>query len=398
MRQLKGNKWVFILSLLFLFSCSKDNELDNSNQASQENFVGLTQAKEIAKDISFKKQSESKTSKTSSFGIEKKAIQDINEIKNKKGKTVFYIINYVNGGYIILSSDNRMRPIIAFSESGKFMLDESVYSEGLKDWMESSEKQITDIQNSDLKQTEEHKLAWRQVKSIFVNQNLSGKPPTDVCYEHTETTIQGPYLSSAWQQEANFNYQLPYMNCNGYSAQVLAGCVPVAMAQIMKYYNYPSNYNWSLMDPTYATSVTANFIVDIHNAIRTVYPGQPTYSCDATGVSSSADMGVVLKTQFKYSSADWANYNYQVVKDNITAGKPVLLSGSGNKGGHMWVCDGYKSVKYYFNDCSGVSYLYFHMNWGWGPNGANDYFAFDNFNPEVYTFNPNTKMIYNIKP
>ncbi|WP_026727858.1 C10 family peptidase [Flavobacterium denitrificans] len=397
MKQLKRNKWIFILSLLFLFSCSKDNESDNSSQVSQENFVGLAQAKEIAKDVSFKKQAESQTRKTNSFGIEKKAIQGINEVTNKKGKTVFYVINYVGGGYIILSSDNRMQPIIAFSEDGKFLLNESVYSEGLKDWMESSENQITDIQNSNLKQTEEHKLAWRQVKNIFVDQGLFGKVPPDKCYEHVETVTQGPYLSSTWEQGNLYNYQLPYINCSGYSTQVIAGCVPVAMAQVMRYYQYPANYDWSAMPTNSASLTSANFILDIHNAIRNVYPGQPVYSCGSTGVSASANMGTVLKTQFKYSSADWANYDYQVVKNNIIAGMPVILSGSNSSSGHMWVCDGYKSVKYDFNDCTGVSYLYFHMNWGWGGDG-NDYFAFNNFNPGATNYNSNTKMIYNIKP
>lgn len=57
--------------------------------------------------------------------------------------------------------------------------------------MENSEKQITDIQNSSLKQTEGHKLAWRQVKNIFVDQSLFGKVPPDKCYEHVETVTQG---------------------------------------------------------------------------------------------------------------------------------------------------------------------------------------------------------------
>lgn len=129
------------------------------------------------------------------------------------------------------------------------------------------------------------------------------------------------------------------------------------MAQVMRYYQYPANYDWSAMPLNSASITSANFIVDIHNAIRNVYVGQPVYSCGSTGVNAGADMEKVLKTQFKYSSADLANYNYQIVKDNIMAGRPVLLSGSNSNSGHMWVCDGYKSVKYDFNDCTGVTYL-----------------------------------------
>jgi hypothetical protein len=397
MKQLKFNKWIVALVAMTLFSCSKDNEQEIMVNSAQENFVDLTVAKKNGADISFKNANNSKTNKNSSEGIVKKEIESIKEVKNEKNKAIFYVINYVEGGYIILSADNRMQPIIAFSDNGKFIVDESKYSEGLKSWIINAEKQIVAIQKSTVQQTDNQKLAWRLVKNTLVNQNLYAKPPADQCYEHTEIETKGPYINTTWDQTRGFNYMLPYINCEGYSTQVLAGCVPIAMAQIMKYYNYPTNYNWSLMDPAYATTVTANFIVDIHNAIRAVYPGQPMYSCDATGVSSSANMGLVLKTQFRYSSADWSSYNYQTVKDNIIGGKPVLLSGSGNYGGHMWVCDGYRTTKYYFRDCTGVSYLYFSMNWGW--NGANNgFYAFDNFNPGVYTFNSNTKMIYNIKP
>lgn len=38
-----------------------------------------------------------------------------------------------------------------------------------------------------------------------------------------------------------------YISYNGSNFQVYAGCVPIAMAQVMKYYQHPTNYNWSAM-------------------------------------------------------------------------------------------------------------------------------------------------------
>ncbi len=143
---------------------------------------------------------------------------------------------------------------------------------------------------------------------------------------------------------------------------------------------------------------TANFILDIHNAIRSVYPDVLSYACNATGVSRYTDIGQVLKKQFKYSSADYSNYNYQVVKNNLASGRPVLLEGFGT-GGHMWVCDGYQLTNYYFDDCTGLSTLYLHMNWGWDPSRNNNgYYAYNNFNPGVHNFTTDLKMIHNIKP
>ncbi|MDD3722085.1 MAG: C10 family peptidase [Lutibacter sp.] len=99
--------------------------------------------------------------------------------------------------------------------------------------------------------------------------------------------------------------------------QVLAGCVPIAMAQVMKYHQYPTNYDWAFMPLTYGTTATANLIADIHDAIHNVYSDSPIYECDGTGVNSSHDMGNVLKTQFNYSYASKASYNYNTVKSNL---------------------------------------------------------------------------------
>lgn len=154
------------------------------------------------------------------------------------------------------------------------------------------------------------------------------------------------------------------------------------------------------MPNTSGTTSTANLISDIHTEIATMYNGIPnplSYSCGATGVSNGANMGSVLRHDFNYSSADWSSYNYQTVKNNIYYNRPVILSGSNSSSGHMWVCDGYMDINYYYEDCTGIGYLYFHMNWGWTNGSLNGWFAFDNFNPNN-TYNSNKKMIYNIIP
>jgi len=127
----------------------------------------------------------------------------------------------------------------------------------------------------------------------------------------------------------------------------------------MKFYEYPKNYNWSSMHLTYATTTTANFIKDIHNAIGVLFPGNPLYQCNATGVSSSANMGTVLKNQFGYSSANWSNYDYNTVKNNLNYNRPVILSGDNGTVGHMWVCDGYRQTTRYYDDCTSNNFLFF---------------------------------------
>lgn len=153
------------------------------------------------------------------------------------------------------------------------------------------------------------------------------------------------------------------------------------------------------MPLNYATTTTANFIKDIHIAINSVYPGQPMYDCYGTGVQSQDDMGVVLKVKFNYYSAVTAAYDWNTVKSNLDYDRPVILSGHDGTTGHMWVCDGYRTYKYIFDDCSSTAESnMLHMNWGWYDGEANGWFALENFNPGIVNFNNDKTMIYNIIP
>jgi hypothetical protein len=152
------------------------------------------------------------------------------------------------------------------------------------------------------------------------------------------------------------------------------------------------------MPLTYATTTTANFIKTIHDKIGEVYSGQPFYDCAGTYVYSSADMGYILRTKFNYSFATQAAYNYSTVEVNIENNRPVILSGSNSTSGHMWVCDGYRTDSYYFDDCTGIDYLYFYMKWGQAAGQYNGWYSYNNFNPGGTNFNSNKTMIYNIIP
>jgi len=385
-----------IFIVLLTFSCAKDNDTEKAKSLVNKNFVSQSAIKEIASSIHFP--NEYDTSDLKSTSQQTKSVNSINEIRNKNGKISFYIVNYSEGGFVILSADNRTQPILGYSVNNNFAVDEKFYPPGLQFWMDDAIKQINDIQISNIEQSSKEKIAWKLVRQSIIEEvsTLKNEPIED-CYEHTIITTHGPLMSTTWEQLGGFNDELPYIWCNGSSFQVYAGCVPIAMAQVMKYHQHPTSYSWSSMPLTYASTTTANFIEDIHDAINNSYSGEPSYECDGTGVSSSANMGSVLTSQFNYASATKANYNYVTVKSNIGYNRPVILSGSNISSGHMWVCDGYRKTEFYFDDCSGISYLQFYMNWGWGGS-YNGWFAFNNFNPANTNYNSNTKMIHNIIP
>lgn len=383
----------FIVLSFIVISCS-NNEMENSNNLIEKNFVDKTKVEEIATNILHPINNSNQGARNTI--LSRKKNKSTNEVLNKNGKASFYVVNYKEGGFLILSADNRTQPVLGFSDSNSFQLNEEEMPEGVEYWLDDATKQIADIQNSNIKQSFGESEAWKpsQIQNIvyrIVDDEEEECP-------RTEVYTNGPLLSTTWDQLYGFNDELPYITCSGSSFQVYAGCVPIALAQIMKFNEHPTSYNWSSMPDNYATTTTANFIEDIHDAIGNLHSGQPNYYCWGTTVSGSANIATILKTEFNYTTASWSNYNHHTVENNIIYGKPVILSGTnGSSLGHMWVCDGYKRTKIYFEDCLGVEFLHFYMNWGW--NGAfNGWFAFDNFNPDNKNYNSDNKMTYNITP
>jgi hypothetical protein len=85
-----------------------------------------------------------------------------------------------------------------------------------------------------------------------------------------------------------------------------------------------------------------------------------------------------------YTNANWIT----LLKSELDASRPLYYSGSGNQGGHAWVCDGYRN-----------SDNKFHMNFGWSGS-ANGYFAStSNISAGGYTFTASTfAIVYGIQP
>ena len=255
----------------------------------------------------------------------------------------------------------------------------------------------------------ENQLEWSEfnLPDISNSTNLSRiEPPDPTCED--EQIEKGPLLVTTWDQRCGFNEEMPLLNCVDQPCwsndRAFAGCVPIAIAQIMRYYNYPTSYDWANMGATVGSTTTSLFIRGIWNAIP---ENKKDYDCDGTGVYRSFSVAGLLKNSYDYSSANEAEYNSNTVKNQLNLNRPVILSGGRDDGwwifhsyadGYMWVCDGYRDIQIWSEDCStGWGYLYFHMNWGWG--GFEDgWYSYNNFNPSTFTFNYDVNMVYNIFP
>lgn len=319
-----------------------------------------------------------------------------------------YIINYQDKGFIIISADKRINPILAYSDISSFPTDMDKYPSGLVGWLADSKEIVKDVREngelpSDFPEWEQGSIQSTIHKISGTNGNLQvdGKKedPIDPGECDNSSTRVGPLLSTVWGQWGGYNNQVPHLNCDSSNGRAPVGCVATAMAQIMKYHEYPSNYNWSNMPDSYGTSSTASLMADIGTSVGM------NYSCDGSGAGFD-DSEASFTNDFGYQSASLSDYNRNTVTSNISNNRPVILGGGTNDGwwifgkfddGHAWVCDGFSQSWY-----CGTSRLYLHMNWGWGDSQSgrslNGWYAYNNWNPGDSSYNYEKVMITNIIP
>ena len=234
-----------------------------------------------------------------------------------------------------------------------------------------------------------------------------------------------PLLKTNWSQNAPFNEQCPTkINSEGVAQHCPVGCVALALAQIMKYYNYPesgqgkksytpllskdtlsadfgaTHYDWANMKDNYFSFGSyKNYSDEEASAVATL--------CYQIGVSvgmmyalsgSSAfaygniphDMvdnfrydadSIKYLSRSDYSKEEWMGLIYR----ELSQGRPVFYAGnSPTQGGHAWVIDGYNAQGQV------------HINWGWRgtDNGYYDIDLTDSSND----FINNQSMIIGMMP
>ncbi len=400
MKKLKQTKWlaIFIIGGI-LFSCNDYETFDDLDKTivNDEFTINKTTAVDIANGLLLVNTTENLSNKSLKSATIKnqKKIKSILEVPDEDKKTAYFIINYEGGGFIILAGDKRSEPILAFSETNKFELESDYFPSGLVSWLYSSKENIEKIRDKNEKISPQIEKQWNDLQKggadVISYRIIDPEEP-----DCTPYVIQkGPFLQTTWGQGCGYNSKTPSMSC-GPCNHAWTGCVATAMAQIMKYHQYPTSYSWSSMPNSYGTSTTSILMRDIGDAVNM------DYTCDGSGADTQDEVASSFRNDFGYSSATYSSYNYQTVKNELSHNRPVILKGGRKSGwwifgqykdGHAWVCDGYLN---YINPCWG-SILKFNMNWGW--NGSyNGWYSFNNFNPGEHTFNYKTGMVYNIKP
>lgn len=205
-----------------------------------------------------------------------------------------------------------------------------------------------------------------------------------------------PLLTTTWNQEHPYN--LYTLEVGGKHAPT--GCVSTAMAQVMKYHEYPEaghGIGTATTTTGMQNEISLNLPLDWANMRDNYWEGDDIFdaSIDAVatlmqvvgyasgtnygyGGSGASDMNAVraMVDNFDYSPSTWIYYRdhytledwERMLHEQLSEVGPVYYSGQARGGGHAFVCDGYEGG-------------YFHINWGWGGH-YDGMFLIDAFEPE----------------
>ena len=287
-----------------------------------------------------------------------------------RGETCFYAYNVNNSGFVIVSADDRFRPIVGYSDEGVFETENMspearFYLEKIIEARTSPNAVIFDDTEAE----------WRSVMKD--GKLLSRNGGREASY----------LVQTKWNQDSPYNLYAPEAG-GGPGGRCYAGCVATAMSQVMKYWDYPTKgtgshsyhcsygqlsanfgqteYNWEHMPNQLIGNSTDEEIEAV--ALLMYHCGVSVdmgFGPNGSG-AYSGDVPYAIKHYFSYSNQ--ANDEYRdyysltqwqnKLKESFDLQWPVYYSGYSDDGGHAFVCDGYDD-----NDL-------FHYNWGW--DGSND--------------------------
>jgi hypothetical protein len=299
------NIWLFLLGIIFLISCSKDEVVTTKNYSSnEENDVSKETVLVIAQN--FFKNTNTKNQKGTNSTKTVKSIFEHNTNNNNKA---FYVVNYDEGGFIIIAADDRVSPVLAFSDSGSFSSTAKEIIPPVQYWMDGIKDQVQFAIDNNLTQKKEIKLQWeglvtnntKQVKNT--NSSITSKPITPPPTECEDIyLVKGPLLTTSWGQEFSYNNLVPKDCPDNFGGKAPTGCVATAMAQVMRYYHKTNTYNWANMPDSFGTSDTQLLMENAGASVNM------RYECDGSWAYSTAIAPALMST-FGFSNANHADYD-----------------------------------------------------------------------------------------
>ena len=318
-----------------------------------------------------------------------------------------YLFEGVNGGFVLVAADDAARPILGYSATGT--LDPNDMPPALRQWLQAYQREIEGLMNSHFSTLNTQHSEWYSLER--------GISPKD----YTDTVA--PMLTTFWDQTYPYNGY-----CPGGSA---TGCAATAQAQVMNFWKHPAFgigshsytherygeqqadfahtlYDWANMpaqanynSPMVQKEAVATLMYHCGVSLDMQYDPEGSAAAGLAGIEGIPSIDNSLKGYFGYSAEMRVVHRGFYTKDqwremliaDLNLGHPIVYTGSGDAGGHGFICDGYDSRGY------------LHFNFGWSGRG-DGFFPVDSISPGVggvggngtYTFNDNNAALLGLVP
>lgn len=283
-------------------------------------------------------------------------------------------------GVVFISKDDDIEPVLGISDED---FDVNNIPCGMKWWLNTANKSLERM----------------KAKGITYSANpmaASGRPTY--------------FIKTYWNQDKPFNNLCPQIN----GSAAPTGCIATAMAQIMKYYQYPATskgtgiysvttykdkndkegttkwykrelghtYQWTAMLSSYGivskdeNDAVATLMADAGAASQMNYQANGSGTIEWYAAKGFAEnfrydsLAISCLQRDFYTDAEWM----EMVRKEMEAKQPVLYCGSDEiEGGHAFLLDGIQE--------DGKV----HVNWGWGKSG-DGWFDIDVLRPNITGF------------
>jgi len=316
----------------------------------------------------------------------------------RNGYTVFYAVNFYPAGYVLVSGNQGLKPVAAYSFTSRY------YDDGrpanVRAWLRQYEDEAAHAIATGNLYLSETRKDWERLLSKDHNTGFrfSGK------------SVE-PLTVANWNQDWPYNEMCP-PDPAGPHGHCYAGCVPTAMGLVMYYYRWPDSgtgyYSYTQApyglleadfgNTRYRWEEMTNSISDSDSAIAELLYHLGV-SCDLVYGPNGSGMynhrsAYALRTFFRYAPEtqyvfrDSTSMNWDsLLVAHLERKMPMYYAGWSVPGinGHAFVCDGYQG--------SG----YFHFNFGWGGS-YNGYYYTNNLSPGGSNFNLAQEVIINCHP
>ncbi|MBP5321622.1 MAG: C10 family peptidase [Kiritimatiellae bacterium] len=342
--------------------------------------------------------------------------------------TSVHVVNLSGGGYVVTAADDGLEPILAFSDTGEWIASDEnplwvLLKRDIANRMRilSSTRKALSVSNGMRNEAAglKNRTKWQrlltpsvkptrqltQAKILGVSSVSDVRIPAMVKSKWDQTTVKTDSSIFGDSYSKCYNLYTPH--------NYPCGCVATAMAQVMRYHEYPSGY---VTPKTFGCGVDDDYIEltmkgGIYNwdnmpltpsgegnsdSSSRASIGKLTYDCGVSVGMNYANSGSgaymdevpdALMHVFGYASAQYGYwFNESTLFANLDAGFPVLWSIDKDSGdGHAVIADGYG----YSSDT-----LYVHINMGW--NGTDN--AWYNPYDAIGAYTEIDSMVYDIFP